>query len=727
MLPVATLLVFGFVAAASGAPLAPATAIQNTAALPANPNSNPDEFVRAGNYVFFTADDGAHGREVWRTDGTPDGTVLVRDIWEGPESSNPNALVAAGDAIFFVADTPGPANNSWLWISHGSSDTTYPVESTDAPVRIDRYFSHHGTLGPDSRFYFKGTTITPHAQWVWSCSENGQAAYSFPLPANPIGPIRLNDLISTGDQVFVWGCYNAWQENAWPQEMMWVWRSENQPPQTINLGHSVVNAFLGFVHHLALLRAREFTSEHGFELWVSDGTQEGTHLLKDIYPGIEHGIPEPLDRIVLRDRLFFGGDDGSTGRELWVSDGTEAGTYLVKDSTPGLESSEPGIFAATDDAVYYQGSDGATGRELWVSDGTAVGTHLVSDIEPGAGSSKPFALCGAGDRVYFTAEDTVHGGELWVSDGTKGGTRLVRDIVLGSEGSWPRHMTALGDHVIFRANDGVHGIELWITDGTEAGTSLLKDIYPNRGQNPSSNPQSLTPVGDLLFFVINDASHGAELWRSDGSSAGTFLVKDIYPGPPSSRPSQLTAINGRLFFQAEDGTYGLEMWVSDGTEEGTRLFADLNPGEGSSSPHEFVGLPPDHFYFVATDESGENRLHSFCFTDTAPKKFDNVRNPTQLTLGTIAGTGPCVYFVGDDGTRGRELWYVYREHDPVLVKDIVSNQFEGSAPEHLTPVENELFFNADDVTHGRELYRTEGNADSTFIIKDLRPPPASED
>ncbi len=87
---------------------------------------------------------------------------------------------------------------------------------------------------------------------------------------------------------------------------------------------------------------------------------------------------------------------------------------------------------------------------------------------------------------------------------------------------------------------------------------------------PSSNPRSLTNVSGSLFFIASDPARGDELWRSDGSSAGTSLVKEIMPthiGPFTS--SQLVNVSGTLFFAANDGSSGDELWKSDGTSAGT--------------------------------------------------------------------------------------------------------------------------------------------------------------
>ena len=132
----------------------------------------------------------------------------------------------------------------------------------------------------------------------------------------------------------------------------------------------------------------------------------------------------------------------------------------------------------------------------------------------------------------------------------------------------------MGDTLFFTATTATG--EMWKSDGTRAGTVLVKDIDRGRLRY---GPDDLTAVGDTLFFTADDGIHGEELWKSDGTRAGTVLVKDIRPGDYASTASglDLTAVGDTLFFTADDGTHGSELWKSDGTRAGTVLVKDINP------------------------------------------------------------------------------------------------------------------------------------------------------
>ena len=418
--------------------------------------------------------------------------------------------------------------------------------------------------------------------------------------------------------------------------------------------------------------------ENGEELWVSDGTAEGTQLVADIAPGIDNygnangSFPEEL--FEFNDKLYFSAQVEEADRELWVSDGTTEGTQLLieinpTDANAGSPSafpdgSDPEDFVEFQDQLYFSARDGENGRELWVSDGTAEGTELLIDIRPGtdeygAYSSNPSNFAQLNDKLYFSADDAEKGNELWVSDGTAEGTQLLADIspdVNRSylydylDGSRPRYLTEFNDRIYFSANDDESGRELWVSDGTAEGTQLLVDINPGSnsyryGYNGQytysdfparSNPSDFIEFNDKLYFSAKNNDTGRELWVSDGTAEGTNLVADINPGTDGSAPTDLVEFNDKLYFSADDGENGIELWVSDGTEEGTNLVADINPGiddDGNSNGSNLRGLTVVGNKLFFTADNGEVGKELF-----------------QLTVDDLNGETPIVI----DGTNGSD-------------------------------------------------------------------------
>lgn len=246
------------------------------------------------------------------------------------------------------------------------------------------------------------------------------------------------------------------------------------------------------------------SSALGTELWSSDGTTDGTLLLKDVLPGATSSNPRLLT--VVGNMFYFLADGLQGATALWKSDGTAQGTTLLASLTDSLASN----FTAVNGLLFFLRSDPNTGRELWESDGTPQGTKMVRDIVPGPGSSKISNLLVVGNTLFFQANDITHGAELWKTDGTEAGTQMVADIAPGLDGSNPIPGINANGLLIFSANDLVHGTELWSSDGTTAGTSLLADINPGPA---GSNPGGFTIANGVLFFGANDGVHGNELWK----------------------------------------------------------------------------------------------------------------------------------------------------------------------------------------------------------------------
>ncbi len=314
------------------------------------------------------------------------------------------------------------------------------------------------------------------------------------------------------------------------------------------------------------------------------------------------------------DRVFMILDDYRSGRELWITDGTQFGTRMVREVNPG-DGDGARELAAVSNGVVFSGVDPDTGdRELWFSDGTEAGTQLLVDIAPGPAEADVGLLRRASCAVFFTAADGQHGKELWVTDGTAEGTRMVADIAPGETGADIGFMRAAGDVVYFRADDGIHGSELWVSDGTEAGTSMVADL------NPGPDGSLLVPFagdnGEVLF------ASGNTIWFSDGTEQATQLLVSGEQGFHVA-----ARFGSEWVFPGFDEEHGLELWASDGTPAGTRRLLDTNPGPGpgvgvrwhgssiANDPASTLGVFGDRLYFQMFREGNGAGVGSLASTD----------------------------------------------------------------------------------------------------------------
>jgi ELWxxDGT repeat protein len=272
-----------------------------------------------------------------------------------------------------------------------------------------------------------------------------------------------------------------------------------------------------FVLMNGILYFTAFTVAEGRELWRTDGTPNGTILVKDIVPGrASSDTTSNYHLYSTGSYLLLSAPTPSSGMELWKSDGTNNGTALLKDINPGAASSNPDNFNRYSSIVLFQATDSSHGTEIWKTDGTSNGTMLLKDIYPGIKSSNPYLgfsnLAVFNGRYYFSANDSTHGKELWSTDGTTQNTALVKDIEPGSGSGVNFFFSAMpvGNKFFFTASTTANGTELWQSDGTDAGTQLFKDILPG----PGSSSAVILPT---LLILIRKRSH-TDYFREINSS-----------------------------------------------------------------------------------------------------------------------------------------------------------------------------------------------------------------
>ena len=338
-------------------------------------------------------------------------------------------------------------------------------------------------------------------------------------------------------------------------------------------------------------------------LWKSDGTAEGTVVVKEIWLNSLDGAYS--GKVQLNDKLYFAAfEKGETLYSLWSSDGTEEGTIKLEEvgnSSPFESIGNPGSLTKFGNSIFFVYENYDNGKELWKTNDNNQIT-MVKDIFPGKEDGFSLfeyevSMIEYNGELLFAANDGVHGVELWKSDGTKDGTVMIRDIFPGESGSWANQLTVYNGLVYFMANDSDNSRKLWKTDGTTGGTQVVKD-FGQPNVNTSYTNNGFFPFNDLLFFTNYDDEHGWELWRTDGTGEGTHLFKDLYPGIWSNVPSFLTIVNDIMYFTGRSDQ-GIKIWKTDGTPENTFVIEGFEEA-GLANPRSLTAFKDD-LYFTALD------------------------------------------------------------------------------------------------------------------------------
>ena len=749
--------------------------------------SAPSFLTNVNGTLFFRASDGLNGTELWKSDGTAAGTVMVKDIQDGSTGSNPASLIEVNGMLYFNVNKFSTLRE--LWKSDGTAAGTTLVRNIGDESIGPAYFTNvNGSL------FFRATASSNASDselWMSDGTTAGTTLVKDIQPgvtgSNPLQFTNVNGLLFFTATTVANG--NE------------LWKSDGSAAGTIMVKDiAVTNSSspdnLTNVNGVLYFSARD--SGFNQELWTSDGTSAGTTMIKDIIIGANGSNPGQF--LNANGVLYFTADDGNTGRELWKSNGTAAGTVMVKELTVGLSSPPISGLTALSSLVFFYANDGASGLELWKSDGTAVGTVMVKDIYTGplGSSPNPAALWSNSDKLFFRATDGNVGMELWKSDGTAAGTMLIKDIrpatdnsdhlqatsvngtllvsstsdlvrsdgtaagtfrlaggsqsqylteVSGvtyfrssSGGLWktdgsltgtsnvrsqtsfnPMELTNVSGTLMFAARDAANGLELWKSNGTSASTVLVKNITSNNGD---SSPRELTNVDGTLYFSATNSSgtsldSGFELWTSDGTAAGTVMIKDILAGATGSTPLNLTNVDGTLYFTANDGTSGIELWKSNGTADGTLMVKDIFSGPGSSNPTQLTNVD-GVLYFTATDSTNGLELWKSDGTAAGTQLVKNIglgsTGSDPKSLVDIDGT---LFFVATDGFNGTEIWRSNgTAADTVLVKDIFPG-VTSSSPAELTNVAGWLVFRANDGVSGQELWVSDGSLSGTKLLDEV--------
>ena len=606
------------------------------------------------------------GLKILSTDGTPAGSRLLRGCANGCDVALPQNLPAETGALPFIT-----GGIDALWITDGTPAGTRRRAFLRERSEPTGYFE--AAAGSFDLVF--ATYRDAAALWALRPGGGGLRLVTAAVQDGP-GTYPYN-LAPLGDDLAF---------NACESDLFSLWRSAGtaaatapavllaEPsPGTSGCWFSVeLGDAWSLGSKLAFLRETDFTGRE--DLWASDGTPAGTVQLTPPDLGVQ-GRPA-----VGNGRVYFNATHGETV-SLWASDGTPAGTVQL--AVWPLTAGGPTSLTPVGNELYFYlgGNDTA----LWKSDGTPAGTvEVVANERP---STIPPAFTRLGPAVYFVARGTGFRDELWRTDGTAAGTRALGPVIGMDRDPYPTELTAFGGSLYFFAwvEREVRG--LWRSDGTAAGTTLLA-TFLDSGGTASPAARQLTAAAGRLFFVASDGTgrFNTELWVTDGTPAGTRIVRDINPGRAASGPDELTAAGGRLYFAAAEETHGRELWTSDGTAAGTRLVQDIAPFGPSSEPADLT-VAGGRLYFTADDGVAGRELWSLplagpagCQPSATRLCLNGGRYQVEaawltgdLVRGFQTGHGTAVPLTGDTGT----FWFFDAANVEVVVKVLDGRPLNG--------------------------------------------------
>ncbi len=694
------------------------------------PNNTLTEMVEWKGRLFFRGFEESTGWELWATDGTPGSEELIADVAPGRENSFPANLTPLGDLLLFTA-WPSASATSQLWKTDGTAAGTVVVKDASpgwirivAGGRSGVLFAAYESAGTSTMWTSDGTPegTTPFlgllgpatavaingSIFLRAATEPGPYGGGFWMTdGSPEGTAPFADLFPEldprADLVLLGGrlCGVSHDSQVWVSDgtregtrllgttgradptavgflgdaflftasntngYMHLWRTDFSPDGPIDLGRGIGQQGVSFGGRLVFPAA---IPEWPIEIWSSDGTPEGIFRISAGYPPAANCAIHTVG-----ESLLYRASDPESGSEIFRSDGTPDSQELLFDIMPRWFGSGPSELVPALGGAFFTAT-GPDGVKLWMTDGTTAGTHETGVRFPGSqsGTGPCVALAAgllveatgglwrtdgteggtvlltdadgflvrAGGRAYF-GERVGDSGRLWTSDGTPEGTHACAAVL-------PEEIIPAGDSVFFRVR--VPGqwwdtYALWASDGSEAGTRLVKAS----GDAFSANRGGVALDG-VLLFPVDTPPDASALWRSDGTEAGTVPVMQLENATIWSMASLGGAVCFVVLYTVEDRPP--ELWKTDGTAEGTVIVRRIDSPQGNFNPPTLIATP--HGLFIFSISSG--RTFSLWKSDGTEAGTILLREGMKDVDERIVDVRGTLFFCGDHDYTGYEIW-----------------------------------------------------------------------
>lgn len=440
--------------------------------------------VVMGGWLYFGADDGTNGRELWRTNGET--TEMMLDINPGADNGDPQGLYVVGSTLFFSADDGSHGHE--LWQTDGTLVGT--TLAADINPEGSSYVYPVGTY--HGNYYFGAADESSDAE-LWSIDPATLVVTEHEIAAGSGGSYPQEGINYLDYLYFVANDATNNRE---------LWRTDGTVTEVVFPSSGGIANPTDLVVHGGFLYVTENLgntgSYPGRTMYKSAGTLSAVTAL-----GGWDIDTNPTETVSFGGQLYFAATDSTYGQELWASTGAND-HRLVADIQDGIGNGSPQQLTPFGDWLYFSADDGVHGRELYRSNGMT--TSRVADIRLD-GSSWPQFLTPLGEWLYFQAYEPVHGAALYRTRGTV--TERVplptSDLTYNCD-CYDTSMVSMGERLFFTVRGDLIGQEFAFLD--EPTYSM-----PSTDRAPSSLAMALLQLAALTAAVAVKLRRGARVNR----------------------------------------------------------------------------------------------------------------------------------------------------------------------------------------------------------------------